>query len=185
MQSNQAPTKDTQIAQTARRKENGRLAYYKRAATAEYWDYVWPTHSVDQLYTDAEKGNLGLYEEIFTNYLPKRGRILEAGCGLPNHVLEALASGLPVLYDDSGAMREVIGECGLPVTIENFLNQYVKISGQLRPYSQRARQRAELLFSPSKIFPKYMEFINMARNAPPKTTPLKRKWLAWTELKIG
>jgi len=97
----------------------------------------------------------------------------------PNHVLEALASGLPVLYDDSGAMREVIGECGLPVTIENFHDQYVKISEQLKLYSEKARQRAELLFSPSKIFPKYMEFISATRIAPPQTTLLRRKLLVF------
>jgi glycosyltransferase involved in cell wall biosynthesis len=38
----------------------------------------------------------------------------------PNVVLEALACGLPVLYKPSGGTPEVVGECGVPTTVETF-----------------------------------------------------------------
>jgi SAM-dependent methyltransferase len=66
---------------------NGRLVYYKKAATADYWDSVWSHKETDQLYSEAQKGNLGYYEDIFPRYLPKKGRILEAGCGQGQIVL--------------------------------------------------------------------------------------------------
>ncbi len=88
----------SKIEQVTRRIENGRLAYYKRAATAEYWDTVWSEQSVDQLYADSEKGELGYYQEIFPKYLPKTGPILEAGCGLAQFVIALRVLG----YDAQG-----------------------------------------------------------------------------------
>ena len=80
-------TKDASHTQVARRMQNGRLAYYKQAATSEYWDSVWSNQSVEQLFAEAEGGELGYFREIFPKYLPKVGRILEAGCGLGQLVI--------------------------------------------------------------------------------------------------
>jgi glycosyltransferase involved in cell wall biosynthesis len=77
----------------------------------------------------------------------------------PNHVLEALACGLPVLYGDSGAMREVIGECGLPVTVETFAVGLEEINSGLKERSWQARKRAEEMFSPEVTLSKYIENI--------------------------
>lgn len=64
-----------------------RLAYYREAASAQYWDDVWAKQQIGTLYAQAQKGELGYYEDIFPRYLPKEGRILEAGCGLGQFVI--------------------------------------------------------------------------------------------------
>jgi len=74
----------------------------------------------------------------------------------PNHVLEAMACGLPVLYLDSGATRELVGDdAGLPVTEATFraaLNELCGLNGEI------ARKRA-LEFAPDEIFPRYLAAI--------------------------
>ena len=60
----------------------------------------------------------------------------------PNVVLEALASGLPVLYRDSGGTPELVEACGLPVTSENFRGQLDTVMSRLDELSAAARQRA-------------------------------------------
>jgi SAM-dependent methyltransferase len=77
---------------------NGRLVYYKKAATADYWDSVWSDKDTDQLYAQAQKGDLGYYADIFPKYLPKEGKILEAGCGQGQIVLALTVLG----YDAEG-----------------------------------------------------------------------------------
>ena len=99
----------------------------------------------------------------------------------PNHVLEALASGLPVLYHDSGAMSEVIGECGLPVSVENFATQLEQVMGRQVELSLQARQRALIHFHPQRVFPRYLDAMQAALQRP-TTVPLARRlWLAWSE----
>jgi glycosyltransferase involved in cell wall biosynthesis len=100
----------------------------------------------------------------------------------PNHVLEALASGLPVLYDDSGAMQEIIGESGLSVTPENFSTQAKQVYSQLAVFSERARNRATSLFEPNKIFTKYLDRIERALYEPTTLSPIRRQWMAWSAL---
>ena len=70
-----------------RRVEGQRLAYYLRAADPEFWDQHWGVYFSPQVYTRAGRGALGWFEKPFTRYLPRRGRILEAGCGLGQYVL--------------------------------------------------------------------------------------------------
>lgn len=77
----------------------------------------------------------------------------------PNHVLEALASGLPILYSDSGAMNEVIGDCGVPVSVENFSAGLKKVLTDHERLSSMARERALNRFHPEKIFARYMQEI--------------------------
>jgi len=67
--------------------ENGRLAYYLAPADAEFWDNHWKAYLSPKTYTWAEQGALGEFEQPFTRYLPRQGRILEAGCGLGQYVL--------------------------------------------------------------------------------------------------
>ena len=96
----------------------------------------------------------------------------------PNHVLEGLASGLPILYHDSGAMREVIGGCGLPVTVPTFAAQFAKMKSMADQLSKDARKRAETLFNPRDVFGRYAKFLFMVLDSPPKVSPIKRKLLS-------
>lgn len=75
---------------------NGRLVYYKKAADADYWDSVWKKEGGDEIYAQAQKGELGYYENIFPKYLPKQGKILEAGCGQGQIVLALAVLGYDV-----------------------------------------------------------------------------------------
>lgn len=97
----------------------------------------------------------------------------------PNHVLEALASGLPVLYEDSGAMSELIGECGAPVTAATFRFQFEKITKKLADLSTQARRTAIERFHPENIFPHYLEAIEQTRSKPTHVPLTSRTVTAW------
>lgn len=75
------------LDKTVRRVEGQRLAYYRTQADAAFWEEHWKNHYSAQLFTRAENGNLDWFEKPFVRYLPKSGRILEAGCGLGQYVL--------------------------------------------------------------------------------------------------
>ncbi|MEX2162357.1 MAG: class I SAM-dependent methyltransferase [Anaerolineales bacterium] len=79
-----------------------RLAYFRQAASAEYWDEVWSGQDSQQLYEQAARGELGYYEDIFPKYLPKEGRIIEAGSGLGQFVIALRARGYTVDGVDYG-----------------------------------------------------------------------------------
>ena len=81
----------------------------------------------------------------------------------PNVVLEALASGLPVLYYPSGSAPEVVGECGLPVQIKNFRQQLKRIMDDRLELACAARERAETLFNPDYVFERYLDVILTAK----------------------
>ncbi|MEX1248247.1 MAG: glycosyltransferase family 4 protein [Anaerolineales bacterium] len=98
----------------------------------------------------------------------------------PNHVLEALASGLPVLFEDSGAMQEVIGDCGQPVSVESFPRQLEIILANLEIYSKTARQRAVELFDPQRNFSQYIDAINESLKRPTHLPMIWRSLLAWS-----
>lgn len=83
---------------TQRTFTNGRLVYYRQAATAQHWDSVWKTQDTERLYVEAAKGELDYYTEIFPRHLPKSGKILEAGCGLGQYVIALRQRG----YDAEG-----------------------------------------------------------------------------------
>lgn len=102
----------------------------------------------------------------------------------PNHVLEALASGLPVLYEDSGAMAEVIADCGLPVTTQSFSVELKKILKDWERLSGLARKRATEHFHPQKTLSKYVEVILEALERPLHVPQTKRSVLAWASLVI-
>lgn len=99
----------------------------------------------------------------------------------PNHVLEALASGLPVLYYDSGAMAEVVGPAGLSVTEENFASQLNRILNDWEQWSTLARERAVSQFHPDSIFPNYISAMENAIHQPTNIPLLNRLWVAWLD----
>ena len=72
---------------SARCVEDGRLVYYHLAADAGFWDSHWGTHIDPAHYDWFAKGNLGFFEDIFPRWLPREGRIIEAGCGPAYYVL--------------------------------------------------------------------------------------------------
>jgi len=97
----------------------------------------------------------------------------------PNHVLEALACGLPVLYEDSGAMREVVGDCGLPVTVEDFAKQFSSVLADRERLSKAARQRAQERFNPQVNFHQYIQAIQAKLTRPSHVPFVLRSAIAW------
>ncbi len=67
--------------------EGRRLAYYRTKADSKFWDSHWSGLAEKAEWEKAEKGFLGWFEKPFTKYLPKSGKIIEAGCGLGYYVL--------------------------------------------------------------------------------------------------
>lgn len=60
------------------------LAYYARAATQEFWTEHWGGHELEELLAIARRSPL---TALIESALPRRGPILEAGCGLGHYVL--------------------------------------------------------------------------------------------------
>jgi glycosyltransferase involved in cell wall biosynthesis len=94
----------------------------------------------------------------------------------PNHVLEALACGRPALYLDSGAMAEVVGLAGLPVTVETFRPQLERLLADLADYQVAARALAESEFDPARVFPRYLAAMQAARRLR-NPMRLAQRWL--------
>lgn len=80
-------TPSNHIRRQVRKVEKGRLAYYLETANAEFWDNHWAGSLTRSAYSEAEQGQLGWFEKPFTRYLQRTGRILEAGCGIGQHVV--------------------------------------------------------------------------------------------------
>ena len=84
----------------------------------------------------------------------------------PNVVLEALASGLPILYKQSGGTPELVGECGAPVEHGTFRETLGSILRRRRKLGEAARARAVERFSPDVVFPSYLEAAAEAERRP-------------------
>jgi len=78
--------------------EKQRLAYYLDAVGLDFWEQHWKVYLSRENYAAAERGHLGCFEEPFTRYLPRQGRVLEAGCGLGQYTLALRVRG----YDAEG-----------------------------------------------------------------------------------
>ncbi|MBU1077450.1 MAG: glycosyltransferase family 4 protein [Spirochaetes bacterium] len=78
----------------------------------------------------------------------------------PNVVLEAMASGLPVLYLDSGATSELVGNTGKKTTEASFKNNFNTIWKNWPKWSTLARTRIEKNFSVEKIIPQYLNAVS-------------------------
>ena len=75
---------------------NNRLVYVRRSASPEYWDEQWDRQSFAHA---RAAGRLSNYVCYYTRkYLPTGARILEAGCGRGQYVLELASLG----YDAHG-----------------------------------------------------------------------------------
>lgn len=80
----------------------------------------------------------------------------------PNHVLEALACGLPVLYVDSGATAEIVGDCGQAITVRSFDDGLQRVLKERDALSARARERARRQNSPRDVYTRYLHVIGQA-----------------------
>jgi glycosyltransferase involved in cell wall biosynthesis len=85
----------------------------------------------------------------------------------PNVVLEALASGLPILHNDSGGVPELVGDAGVPMVQQSFREPLEALLARRDELGVKARARAEALFSPDVIFPQYLSVIASAERHPP------------------
>ena len=92
--------KDGEIKQSPpyRHVKGQRLVFYNEFADVGFWERQWEEMVSLATYTEALNGKLGAYEKLFNEYLPKKGRILDAGCGLGKLVLALRARG----YDCEG-----------------------------------------------------------------------------------
>jgi glycosyltransferase involved in cell wall biosynthesis len=88
----------------------------------------------------------------------------------PNVVIEALASGLPVLYRNSGGVPELVGECGVAIEPRDFGPALRQVMAQRAELSACARRRAEARFAPAEIFPKYLDALARAVRRPEPST---------------
>ncbi len=84
----------------------------------------------------------------------------------PNVVLEALASGLPVLYKPSGGTEELVGACGLPVDTRSFDRGLEEVMDRRALLAAAARQRALKQFSFDAVFPRYLAAVSAAVRRP-------------------
>lgn len=84
----------------------------------------------------------------------------------PNVVLEALASGLPVLYRASGGTAEVVGECGIPADVATFDGALAAVMARHAALAAAARARAVEQFRFDVVFPKYVEAMEQAVRRP-------------------
>lgn len=84
----------------------------------------------------------------------------------PNVVLEALASGLPVLYKDSGGVPELVGPAGQPTSLHGFREDLQQVLDHRESLAATARQRAQSLYSTNVIFPKYLAAMHQVTRQP-------------------
>jgi len=73
-----------------------RLAYYMRTADEAFWDQRWTSSQIEERMAAARQGHLGIYEKWFDRYLPKSGKLIEAGCGLGQYVVALRQRGFDV-----------------------------------------------------------------------------------------
>ncbi len=97
----------------------------------------------------------------------------------PNVVLEAMASGLPIIYKNSGGTAEIVGGCGIPLG-ENFEADVRHIMSKRTVLSSETRDKAIKRFSPDTIFAIYIDAILKAERKPVKNffnvNKLRLKW---------
>ena len=88
----------------------------------------------------------------------------------PNIVIEAMASGLPVIYAPSGGTPELVGDAGQPIhSDDDFPSALNRILQDHPTYRSKARQRAESEFAQDHIFSQYLAAITASqrRQMPP------------------
>lgn len=101
-----------------RRMEDGRMIYYQKTADQSFWEDVWAKDVTLEYYKPFQAGRLHNFEKMFKYHLPKRGLILEAGCGTAQLVVALSANGYKCIGLDYAltAMRkarEIVGPLSL------------------------------------------------------------------------
>lgn len=100
----------------------------------------------------------------------------------PNVILEALASGLPILYVPSGGVPELVREAGLPFeTDQEFGIALSQLLANRARYAAAARQTALEHHHPELIFARYLEAINACQRRPLPAAALN--WRAFLDQK--
>jgi glycosyltransferase involved in cell wall biosynthesis len=92
-----------------------------------------------------------------------------------NVVLEALASGLPVLFKASGGTPELVGTCGSAVDRERFDVALADVLARHAALATAARARATEHFAFDAVFPRYLAAMRGAARRPlPRFTDYAR-----------
>lgn len=94
---------------------------------------------------------------------------LEINPACPNSVIEALASGLPVVGFNSGSLKELVGDAGIVLSYtggnsrkmegpdcKNLNQALININNNYKKYSLLARNRAKNLFNLNDQYKKYI-----------------------------
>jgi glycosyltransferase involved in cell wall biosynthesis len=82
----------------------------------------------------------------------------------PNIVIEAMASGLPVIFVPTGGTPELVGEAGLPIHSDtDFPQRFERIMSNLPQYQKMARERAVSEFEQDRIFAQYLAAIEASQ----------------------
>ena len=101
---------------------------------------------------------------------------LDINAACPNAVIEALASGLPVVGYDTGSLKELVGEdagilvpyCGNQWTLElpggnNIEKAIALIFSRYDEFSRAARDRAEMMFGIERMIEEYVDVLESGK----------------------
>lgn len=64
-----------------RRVRDGKLVWYAQHADENFWDDHWQQRLNENTYRDARQGRFQYLGDLYRKWLPRDGRIVEAGCG--------------------------------------------------------------------------------------------------------
>jgi glycosyltransferase involved in cell wall biosynthesis len=136
--------------------------------------------NVKENITNSKLTNFTLHGAVPRKNIPKvfKGKkiylSLEINPACPNSVIEALASGVPVVGFNSGSLKELVGDAGiiLPYTggnprkveapnCKNLNKVLIEINNNYEKYSLLARSRAEKLFNLNDQYTKYISLFKI------------------------